>query len=159
VQLENRSNDDAEFSRTIQLLGGQRTLHRLVYSRLEVHDLLQKGLPGDALKHLVTYVAIFHAPHHGALEKAVGISYRTYQRRKDVPDKLLSREQSGRTWKFAEILGRAIDLFGSQTEAEEWMERPAMALDQRRPIDLLSTPAGVESVEDHLTRLEYGVYT
>ena len=29
----------------------------------------------------------------------------------------------------------------------------------RKPIDLLSTPAGVESVEDHLTRLEYGVYT
>lgn len=34
-----------------------------------------------------------------------------------------------------------------------------MALDQRKPIDLLSTPAGVESVEDHLTRLEYGIYT
>jgi uncharacterized protein (DUF2384 family) len=31
-----------------------------------------------------------------------------------------------------------------------------MALEQRKPIDLLSTPAGVE---DHLTRLEYGVYT
>jgi putative toxin-antitoxin system antitoxin component (TIGR02293 family) len=93
------------------------------------------------------------------LEKAVGISYRTYQRRREVPDKPLSPEQSGRTWKFAEILGRAIDLFGSQTEAEEWMERPAMALDRRKPIDLLSTPAGVESVEDHLTRLEYGVYT
>jgi putative toxin-antitoxin system antitoxin component (TIGR02293 family) len=39
------------------------------------------------------------------------------------------------------------------------MERPAMSLDQRRPVDLLSTPAGIESVEDHLTRLGYGVYT
>ena len=34
-----------------------------------------------------------------------------------------------------------------------------MAFEQRKPIDLLSTPAGVASVEDHLTRLEYGVYT
>jgi putative toxin-antitoxin system antitoxin component (TIGR02293 family) len=88
-----------------------------------------------------------------------GIGLRTYQRRKDAPDKRLSLEQSGRTWKFAEVLGRAIELFGSQPEAEEWLERPAMALEQRRPIDLLSTPAGVESIENHLTRLEYGVYT
>jgi putative toxin-antitoxin system antitoxin component (TIGR02293 family) len=151
--------EDVEISRTVELLGGRRILHRPIRSRLEAHDLLQKGLPGHALKHLVNYVAILRAPHHGSLEKAVGISRRTYQRRKNALDRLLSPEQSGRTWKFAEILGRATELFGSQAEAEEWLERPAMALEQRRPIDLLSTPAGVESVEDHLTRLEYGVYT
>jgi putative toxin-antitoxin system antitoxin component (TIGR02293 family) len=151
--------EDVEISRTVELLGGRRTLHRPVRSRLEAHDLLQMGLPGHALKHLVNDVAMLRAPHHGSLEKAVGISLRTYQRRKDAPDKKLSPEQSGRAWKFAEILGRAIVLFGSQAEAEEWLERPAMALEQRKPIDLLSTPAGVEFVEDHLTRLEYGVYT
>lgn len=151
--------EDVAISRTVELLGGRRTLHRLVRNRLEAHDLLQEGLPGHALRYLVDYVAILRAPHHGSLEKAVGISLRTYQRRKEAPDKSLSPEQSGRTWKFAEILGRAIELFGSQAEAEEWLERPAVALGQRKPIDLLSTPAGVESVEDHLTRLEYGVYT
>ncbi len=151
--------EDAQISRTVELLGGPRTLHRAVRSRLEAHDLLQEGLPGHALKHLVNYVSILRVPHHGSLEKAVGISFRTYQRRKDTLDKPLSPQQSGRTWKFAEILGRATELFGSQAEAEAWLERPAMALDQRKPIDLLSTPAGVESVEDHLTRLEYAVYT
>jgi putative toxin-antitoxin system antitoxin component (TIGR02293 family) len=39
------------------------------------------------------------------------------------------------------------------------MERPAIGLEQHRPIDLLTTPAGVEIVEDFLRRLEYGVYT
>jgi putative toxin-antitoxin system antitoxin component (TIGR02293 family) len=48
---------------------------------------------------------------------------------------------------------------GSQEAAEQWLERPAIGLDQRRPIDLLSTPAGVELVETFLERLEYGVYT
>jgi putative toxin-antitoxin system antitoxin component (TIGR02293 family) len=148
-----------EVTRTVELLGGQRTLHRLVRSRLEAHDLLRDGLPGHALKHLVNYVTILRAPHHGSLERAVGISLRTYQRRKDALDKPLSLEQSGRTWKFAEILGRTTELFGSQAEAEDWLQRPAMALEQREPIDLLSTPAGVECIEDHLTRLEYGVYT
>src|SRR6185312_3850912 len=95
----------------------------------------------------------------GRLEKAVGISLRTYQRRKDEQDKRLSPEQSGRAWKLAEILARAIAIFGSREEAEEWLERPAIALEQRKPIDLLSTTAGVEVLENHLTRLEYGVYT
>lgn len=151
--------EDADVNRTVTLLGGRRTLHRSVRNRLEAHDLLQKGLPTHALKHLVSNVSLLCAPHHGSLEKAVGISLRTYQRRRDALDKPLSLEQSARTWKFAEILGRATEVFGSQTEAEAWLERPAMALEQRKPIDLLSTPAGVESIEDLLTRIEYGVYT
>jgi putative toxin-antitoxin system antitoxin component (TIGR02293 family) len=60
---------------------------------------------------------------------------------------------------LAEILARATQVFGSQEEAEQWLERPAMGLDNNRPLDLLDTPAGVEMVEDFLTRLEYGVYT
>jgi putative toxin-antitoxin system antitoxin component (TIGR02293 family) len=151
--------EDADVSRTVALLGGRETLKRSVHSRLEAHDLLEEGLPARALDFLVSYVAFLRAPHHGSLEKAVGISLRTYQRRKDALDKPLSPQQSGRTWKFAEILGRVIRLFGPQADAEEWMKRPQMALDRRRPIDLLSTPAGVETLEDHLTRLEYGVYT
>ena len=151
--------EDTEVSRTVALLGGRRTLRRSVRTRLETHDLLQKGLPANALRYLVSNVSFLCAPHHGSLEKAVGISLRTYQRRKDTLDKPLSPDQSGRTWKFAEILGRAIQVFGSQAEAEAWLERPAIALEQRKPIDLLSTPAGVESVEEHLTRIEYGVYT
>ncbi|CDZ67170.1 Hypothetical protein NGAL_HAMBI2605_54490 [Neorhizobium galegae bv. orientalis] len=77
---------------------------------------------------------------------------------KDAPSKPLSQEQSGRAWKFAEILSKATDVLGTQAEAEQWLERPAIGLDQRRPIDLLGTPAGVELVEDYLERLEYGVY-
>lgn len=159
MTLKQSVAEDDVISRTVELLGGQHTLHRPVLNRLEAHDLLQQGLPGHALNHLVNRVDILRAPHHGTLEKAVGISLRTYQRRKDEPDKPLSPEQSGRTWKFAEILGRAIEVFGSLDMAQDWLERPAMALEQRRPIDLLSTPAGVETLEDHLTRLEYGVYT
>jgi len=152
--------EDVDVSRTVELLGGRGTLHRHVGSRLEAHDLLQDGLPGRALTYLVSEIGFLGAGRN-SLEKAVGISARTYYRWKKTAaaDKPLSREQSGRVWKFAEILGRATDLFGSQIEAEAWLDRPAMALDQRKPIDLLSTPAGVETVEDHLTRIEYGVYT
>jgi putative toxin-antitoxin system antitoxin component (TIGR02293 family) len=145
-----------EVTRTANLLGGKKVLQHRVHNRLEAHDLLQNGLPSGVLDHLVKHVGILAV--QSLLEKAVGISVRTLQRNRETPRRL-SPEQSGRTWKFAEILARATDVFGSQMEAESWLERPAMALDQRRPIDLLSTTAGVESVEELLTRIEYGVYT
>ena len=72
---------------------------------------------------------------------------------------LARMEQSGKTWKFAGIMTRAIDVFGTKEDAEEWLTKPALGLEQRRPIDLLSSPAGVELVEEFLGRIEYGVYT
>lgn len=148
---------EGEVVRTAELLGGRRVLRRDLTSPLDAHDLLQQGLPAASLEHLRGRLHVLTI--HSGVDKALGISERTYHRRKGSPDRTLSREQSGRAWKFAEILGRATSVFGSQEEAERWLEAPAMALEQRRPLDLLSTPAGVEMVEDHLTRLEYGVYT
>jgi putative toxin-antitoxin system antitoxin component (TIGR02293 family) len=143
--------------RVADLLGGVRVLRRPLKSPLDVHELLRRGLPGRALSHLVENLLVLQMT--ASLERAVGMSLRTFQRRKEAPAKPLSQEQSGRTWKFAEILAKATAAFGSQQEAEQWLERPAMGLDQRRPIDLLATPAGAELVEDFLRRLEYGVYT
>jgi putative toxin-antitoxin system antitoxin component (TIGR02293 family) len=149
--------EDREISRTMRVLGGAKSVGRPVRNRLEAHEVIQKGFKAGVLEHLRKQLVVLDASHD--LEKALGISIRTYQRHKKAPNKRLSPEQSGRAWKFAEILGRATQLLGSQAEAEEWLERPAMALNQRRPIDLLSTPAGIESLELHLGRLEYGVYT
>ncbi|ARO34360.1 hypothetical protein NXC14_PC00828 (plasmid) [Rhizobium sp. NXC14] len=145
-----------ELQKIEALLGGSRILSRRLTNALDAHELLLHGLPASALDHLVGTLVVIGK--NESLEKAVGMSLRTWQRRKDTPSKPLSQEQSGRTWKFAEILAKATDIFGSQAEAEQWLERPAVGLDQRRPIDLLGTPAGVELVENHLDRLEYGVY-
>ena len=60
---------------------------------------------------------------------------------------------------YAAILAKAVAQFGTAEAAERWVAAPAMGLDQRRPIDLLTTPAGVQLVEEFLARLEYGVYT
>lgn len=142
--------------RVMELLGGPKVLAWRVSNPLDAHEMLLRGLPPSALDHLVAKLIVIQKAD--SLEKAFGMSLRTYQRRKDAPQKPLSQEQSGRAWKFAEILSKATSVFGSQEQAEQWLERPAIGLDQRRPIDLLATPAGVELVEDYLTRLEYGVY-
>lgn len=144
-----------DLQKVADLLGGPRILSRRITSTLDAHEMLLDGLPGSALTHFVSHLLFIQTD---SLEKAFGMSLRTFQRRKDAPERPLSQEQSGRTWKFAEILAKATDVFGSQEEAEQWLERPAIGLDQRRPIDLLATPAGIELVEQYLTRLVYGVY-
>ena len=148
----------AGFDQTIKLLGGARVLRRQVHSPLEAHDLLKDGIPAEALHHLVSQLAAFNSDTQ-TFEETFGMSLRTYQRNKNDPHKSLNAEQSGKAWIIAEMVGRMIAIFGSLEEVETWLARPAMALEQRRPIELLSTSAGIKLVEDHLTRLEYGVYT
>jgi putative toxin-antitoxin system antitoxin component (TIGR02293 family) len=141
-----------------ELLGGQRVLRRRPASRLDAHEMLRDGLPARAVASLVSHLSTLVFTEL-SLAKALGTSLRTLQRQKKTPGKRLSQEQSGRLWKFAEILAKATEVFGSQADAEQWMQRPAIGLEQRRPIELLETPAGTELVEDFLERLEYGVYT
>jgi len=149
---------DHDIARTIKLLGGKAAIGKQIRNNLDAHDLLMVGLPASALMHLNKEVG-FLTSSQGVLEKAVGISVRTLQRRKkDTKSALLNVEQSNRIWKFAEVLGRATEIFGSSEAAEAWMTRPAIGLNQRKPIDLLSTAIGLEAVEDYLTRIEFGVY-
>jgi putative toxin-antitoxin system antitoxin component (TIGR02293 family) len=143
--------------RTADLLGGSRIFQSRLHGPLDVHEALDRGLPREALTRLIDNVRILH--DQALVKSAIGVSLRTSQRAKLAPGKRLTKEQSGRIWKFAEILAKAVDVLGSQAAAERWLERPAIGLDQRRPIDLLSTPAGVKLVEDFLGRLKYGVYT
>ena len=152
---KSRFTGEDEFQRIMDFLGGEKVFHHRIHSSLEAHQLISDGFPGGVLNFLLKNIGIFRDPD--LLQKAVGVSLRTLQR-KASPHKALTEAQSGRAWKFAEIMAKATQVMGSQEEAERWMTSPAMALDQRRPIDLLSTPAGVELVEDLLIRLEYGVY-
>jgi putative toxin-antitoxin system antitoxin component (TIGR02293 family) len=152
---EAMSERPAEFQRAVSLLGGAAVLERPVANRLDAHRAIRDGLPGRALTHLVENLRVLK---RSEVDRAVGMSVRTLQRRKGEPDRPLSPEQGGRTWKFAEVLAAAIDVFGGQEDAERWLERPALGLDGHRPIDLLETPAGTEMVEELLGRLAYGVY-
>ena len=71
----------------------------------------------------------------------------------------LPMDESERVWRFAEILAQATRVFGSQVEAERWLSHPAIGLEGRKPIELLTTHPGARLVAQYLTRIEYGVYT
>jgi putative toxin-antitoxin system antitoxin component (TIGR02293 family) len=140
------------------LLGGLGTPAKKIQSPYDVHEALLQGLPGSALTTLLSRLRVL--PRSGKrLESAIGVSLRTMQRKKGDAAKRLTTEQAGRTWQFAEILARATRVLGSQEAAERWLERPAIGLDRKSPIDLLATPTGARMVDDYLTRIDYGVYT
>ena len=146
-----------DIARTCALLGGSDTFPKPIRNLLDAHDALIAGLPTSALLHLQSKVPLLVTDD--ALEKVIGISAKALRRRKmNASEIALSIEQSNRTWTFTEILLRATDVLGAQAEAEAWLNRPALGLDRRRPIDLLCTAAGVDAVEDYLTRIDYGVY-
>jgi putative toxin-antitoxin system antitoxin component (TIGR02293 family) len=119
-----RAAGQQSIAQVVDLLGGQRVLGRRISSKLDVHEAITRGIPGGALVHMVGRVRTLKPDD---VSRAVGVSLRTVQRRTKDPRSRLSQEQSGRTWKFAEIVAKATEVFGDQTEAENWLTTPAMA--------------------------------
>lgn len=66
--------------------------------------------------------------------------------------------ESAATQQYAKVLDRAIDVFGNQKLALEWMGRPCRYLDGDVPQDVIGNPARIQAVEAHLERIKHGVY-
>jgi hypothetical protein len=59
----------------------------------------------------------------------------------------------------AEVTNIATRMLGSRVLAERWLDQPALAQDRRRPLEMLTSSTGIETVTDFLTRIGFGVYT
>ena len=138
-----------------ELLGGRRVLHRQVATEEDAHELVLRGSPAEAMTKLFATVLSLSS---SVLLATIGVSQRSFARRKAAPKARLPVDESERLWRFAEVLAHATRVFGSQAEAEQWMERPAIGLDHRKPIDLLRTHPGTRLVSEYLMRIEHGVY-
>lgn len=66
--------------------------------------------------------------------------------------------QRSATLLYARVLDRAIDVFGNQRLAEEWLGRPCRYLDGDVPQDVIDKPDRFQAVEDYLERIKHGVY-
>jgi putative toxin-antitoxin system antitoxin component (TIGR02293 family) len=122
---------------------------------LAAHDLVTKGVRvADARQVMAAFTIIKADQFYGVL----GITERTMQRRAASASKTLDANASDRTLRLVAVTNLAITVLGSQEAAERWLASPAMALDQRRPIDLLQSSEGTELVKSLLTRMDYGVY-
>src|SRR5258708_5348889 len=78
------------------LLGGTALVGRPVGDDpLDAHFLLRDGIPNRAVYHLASSLKTMG---QASIERAIGMSVRTRQRKEKRPEELLSLEQSGRAW-------------------------------------------------------------
>jgi putative toxin-antitoxin system antitoxin component (TIGR02293 family) len=140
--------------RVTELLGVKGKLAR-GGSEIAVHDAINAGLPRRALLRAREAAAAIPS---ALLLPALGISERTFMRIQAEPEKRLDVDQGGRLWRFAELFAKAEEVLGGTDLAVEWLLKPAMALENRRPIDLLKTAVGAQLVDGVVERMRYDVY-
>jgi hypothetical protein len=56
------------------------------------------------------------------------------------------------------IIAGAVEVLGNSEKALRWLKAPVRALGDQTPVSLLSSPEGIERVEDALGSIEHGVW-
>ena len=98
------------------------------------------------------------APDAASEIKAVlKMSDRTLTRRRSEGQ--LSPAESDRFYRLVDLYARAADVLESVEAADEWMTSPAVALNDRTPLEYARNEAGAKRVGALLTRIEYGVFS
>lgn len=125
-----------------RLLGGSKVLERRIRTAMDMHEVLERGLPLQSLQVFVEHRR--HLAAEDVLEFVLG------QRRKAHPwlPVRLGRHQTDRLFVLADALATAVDVFRSRRKAESWLITPFTPPEMvgRRPMDLLSTPVGEKIV-------------
>ncbi|MBT1690745.1 type II RES/Xre toxin-antitoxin system antitoxin [Dawidia soli] len=87
----------------------------------------------------------------------IGMSVRTFQRLEKTAD--LTPAASENVVKLAELYEVGLRAFDDNTESfVNWLTSPIPALNNERPMTLLSSNLGIDLVKDELLRIEFGIY-
>ena len=133
---------------TLRLLGGPGVV-------VEAKRSAPGSVRGLMLKYrAVERLSAFLQASPPQLMRVIEVNERTAQRRKEQGT--LTAEESDRLARMARVAQRAVDAFGDEDQAREWLRRPNRALRGALPLELLGTDAGAELVSDELGRIEYG---
>ena len=137
----------------LALLGGRRVLYTPLHSR--------SALRGRRIARAFQfkYAAIenlgeFLGESTQKLMQLIQVNERTAQRRREQG--VLSPEESDRIARIARVAQRAVEAFGDENQAREWLKRPNRVLQDVPPLELLGTDGGAVLVAEELGRIEPG---
>jgi putative toxin-antitoxin system antitoxin component (TIGR02293 family) len=134
-----------------ELLGIRRQASRRG-SPLDLMGEVEKGLALSALDRIVHAVA----PDDSHFAYRL-VPRATLARRRAQPSARLTPDESARLARLAAVWASARDVWQSDEAARDFLFRPHMLLDMRRPIDVvLSSELGRPIVESILGSLKYG---
>jgi putative toxin-antitoxin system antitoxin component (TIGR02293 family) len=125
-------------------------------SELPSSQLIKFVQAGSPFRELTALQASLAIPMEQLLPR-LGISKATLHRRK--AQGRLDPAESDRVVRFVRLMGKAIEVMGSEESARQWLSAPQFGLGGAVPLDYASTEVGAREVEDLLWRIEYGVYS
>ncbi|GMR24383.1 MAG: DUF2384 domain-containing protein [Acidobacteriota bacterium] len=135
----------------LELLGGPKSFPGKFETVLDLVDLGERGLTKASLQELANFLELSTAQ----MARLLPITERTIQRRSRSAR--LSRAVSDHLMEIACVAVRGIDTFGNKEKLLTWMQRPNVALGNRKPMDLLASKLGIDLVIDELGRIEHGL--
>jgi putative toxin-antitoxin system antitoxin component (TIGR02293 family) len=91
------------------------------------------------------------------LAPKLGLSRATLHRRKH--EGRLTPAESDRVMRYARLLGKAIEVMGSEVAGREWLRSEQYGLGMAVPLEYAETEAGAREVEYLLGRIDHGVYS
>lgn len=121
----------------------------------KVEDLivtLKKGLPISSLNKLCKHMGVSER----RLATTVNIAQRTLTRRKS--EGRFRPDESERVLRLARLFERAIEVMGSEQNAQKWFQSPVKGLGGKTPLEFADTEPGAQAVEAMLDRIEDGVF-
>ncbi|MGL6337742.1 MAG: type II RES/Xre toxin-antitoxin system antitoxin [Waterburya sp.] len=147
-----------QFSVTKTESMGIQQLLNIEKSQLSSAEAIAIGLPIDAIVRVKKVAELSDEQ----MAQIVGMSRRTLSRRlqqaKMDKTKRLTPTESDRLYRLARIIALAIDVFGDEKEARNWLKEPKNALSGQTPIEAIKTEPGVQQVDLLLGRIEQGIF-
>lgn len=136
----------ANIAEVLGLPGRERTM-----SPFGLITRIEDGLPVEALERIARLLA----PNDSQFKYRL-VPRATYERRKRGTVRL-SSEEGMRVARLARVWNLAVDVWGSEEEARDFLFRPHAMLEDRRPVDIvIQNEIGTELVFDILQALKYG---
>jgi len=116
-------------------------------------DSLKAGLVVQELEVLRSFLDL----PMDRLAPMLGISKATLHRRK--ASGRLDPSESDRVVRFARLVGNAVEVLESGSNARQWLTSPQFGLGGAIPLEYAATEVGAREVADLLGRIEHGVYS
>ena len=126
-------------------------------TRMLIIQYTQEGFDLNDVRDMLSTSKLYM--EYGLVQRITGKSVRTVQRlAKETKPVRLNQQQSTIAFQYAHALEHAINVFGDQLLAEDWLRKPCKYLEGNIPLELIDNSLGFQVVEDYLTRIEHGVY-
>jgi putative toxin-antitoxin system antitoxin component (TIGR02293 family) len=138
----------------VEVLGGLKTFAHPIQKSDDLVAQVRAGLPAATVTMLADSLSI----KRDQVATRLNIPPRTLSRRLATKSRL-THDESDRTLRMAKVVALANEVLGAEDKTSRWMVAPNRALGGKIPFDQLDTELGVQSVEQILYAIAYGMYS